>query len=48
METDGLASVAIANAIVQLGYDATIFTEECNEPIFRVAVNGFAELSEIS
>ena len=47
METDGLASVAIANAVVQLGYEATIYTEECNAPVFRAAVGGVKEFSPI-
>ena len=47
METDGLASVAIANAVVQLGYEAILVTETCNEPVFRAAVNGVDELSDI-
>jgi len=47
METDGLASVAIAHSVVQLGYEATIVTEKCNEPIFRAAVEGVEELASI-
>ncbi|KAL7532595.1 hypothetical protein ACHAXR_004725 [Thalassiosira sp. AJA248-18] len=47
METDGLASVAIANAVVRLGYDAILVTEECNAPVFRAAVAGVEELSKI-
>ena len=39
-ETDGLSSVAIAHACMNLGYNVTIITEECNESIFRAAVNG--------
>ena len=39
METDGLASVAIARAVIQLGYEVTLITEECNAPVFRAAVN---------
>jgi len=38
-ETDGLASVALARACVQLGYKATLVTEVCNEVVFRAAVN---------
>lgn len=48
METDGLASVAIASAVVQLGYEASLVTEKCNEPIFRAAVDGVEELSSIN
>ena len=40
METDGLASVAIARAVLQLGYQVTLITEECNAPVFRAAVQG--------
>lgn len=47
METDGLASVAIASAVVQLGHDATIVTEECNEVVLRAAVDGVEEFSLI-
>ena len=39
METDGLASVAIARAVIQLGYQVTLITEECNAPVFSAAVN---------
>jgi len=44
METDGLASVAIARAAVRMGYDATLCTEKCNEAVFRAAVDGIEEL----
>ena len=37
-ETDGLSSVAIAHACMNLGYNVTLITEECNESIFRAAV----------
>jgi len=40
METDGLASVAIARAVVKMGYDAVLVTEECNGPVFVAAVEG--------
>ena len=38
METDGLASIAIARACLQLGYEVTLLTEECNAPIFHAAI----------
>ncbi|KAL9190220.1 hypothetical protein ACHAXT_007431 [Thalassiosira profunda] len=47
METDGLASVAIAHAVVRLGYEATLVTEECNAPVFRAAVEGVKEFETI-
>ena len=47
METDGLASVAIARAVVQLGYEAYILTEKCNEPVFQAAMDGVDELATI-
>ena len=40
METDGLASVAIAHACIRLGYNATIISEKCNESVLRAAVEG--------
>jgi len=47
METDGLASVDIARAATQLGYEAIVVTESCNAPVFRAAVNGVEELASI-
>jgi hypothetical protein len=38
METDGLASIALARACLQLGYEVTLLTEECNAPIFFAAI----------
>jgi len=48
-----LASVAIARAALQLGYEVTLVTEECNAPVFRAAVapsssDGYDVMSRIT